>query len=270
MKKILLFITFLLINTSVFAQELPEISSDRPDQSESPDIVPLRSFQFEMGFDYNKFETDIVNGMGDISKLIIEEYETPEILIRYGLYKKLELRLATSVNITKEFDRNPETFSSSTSDFGPIVAGLKVNLNEEHEGIPSIAFLAEVGMPGLTISGSKNYFNPDLRLCFGSTLTNNFSIEYNIGVKSTSGFNSSTAGLYALSAGLDISEQTGIFAEVYGFVPFSKNKATHFIDGGITFLLKKNIQLDASGGYALNSEGTEYFLDAGVTFRLPN
>ena len=48
MKKILIIIIFLLISTSSFAQELPELSSDRPDQSESPDIVPLRNFQIEM------------------------------------------------------------------------------------------------------------------------------------------------------------------------------------------------------------------------------
>ena len=59
MKQILKYsIVFLFFNLAVFAtayaQNLPAIQLDRPDQTECPFIVPAKYFQFENGFNVEK------------------------------------------------------------------------------------------------------------------------------------------------------------------------------------------------------------------------
>ncbi|MEX1202040.1 MAG: hypothetical protein WEA59_02260, partial [Ferruginibacter sp.] len=47
-------IFFLGTTDSIFGQILPPIQTDRPDQTESPFIVPKSHFQIECGFNFEK------------------------------------------------------------------------------------------------------------------------------------------------------------------------------------------------------------------------
>lgn len=38
------------------AQEIPPIQTDRPDQTETPNLVPAKHFQLESGFNYEKVD----------------------------------------------------------------------------------------------------------------------------------------------------------------------------------------------------------------------
>ena len=50
---ILIVVSLFVLVESTFAQVEP-ISPDRPDQTESPNVIPLKSFQFEAGFVFEK------------------------------------------------------------------------------------------------------------------------------------------------------------------------------------------------------------------------
>ena len=43
-------LVFLFISAAIYAQEIEPIQADRPDQTETPAIVPIGMFQVEMGF----------------------------------------------------------------------------------------------------------------------------------------------------------------------------------------------------------------------------
>jgi hypothetical protein len=50
MKYWVLLLTFTIISTGLFSQDLPDITTDRPDQSESSSTVPKKTLQIETGF----------------------------------------------------------------------------------------------------------------------------------------------------------------------------------------------------------------------------
>ena len=79
--KVLLFI--LLISSSIYSQSIEPIQADRPDQTETPAIVPKGMFQVETGFTFQKNDA--------ISKSL----SLPTTLWKYGVNENFELRLIT-------------------------------------------------------------------------------------------------------------------------------------------------------------------------------
>jgi hypothetical protein len=83
MKQLVLAFIFWIISMSARAQEaLEKVETDRPDQTESPSIVPKGWLQFETDLSREQYSDDVL-------------YTLPTLLSRYGLLKKLELRLIT-------------------------------------------------------------------------------------------------------------------------------------------------------------------------------
>ncbi len=78
-----LMVLFSSFNCAI-AQE-DKIETDRPDETESPNIVAKKWLQFEGGFTSQK---------NDESN---REYLLPTLLTKYGLSKRIELRLITEV-----------------------------------------------------------------------------------------------------------------------------------------------------------------------------
>ena len=74
---------FLLISTSIYSQTTEPIQADRPDQTETPALVPKGMFQVETGFTFQKNDA--------LSKSL----GLPSTLWKYGVNDNFELRLIT-------------------------------------------------------------------------------------------------------------------------------------------------------------------------------
>jgi hypothetical protein len=70
-----------------------------------------------------------------------------------------------------------------------------------------------------------------------------------------------------LALGLAISDWLGSFVEYYGVVEEGATDQ-HSIDGGFTFLLNHDFQLDISAGAGLNDAAPDFFVGARVAWRL--
>ena len=102
MKKFIISLVFLIFMfAESYSQEIEDIFTDRPDQTESPDILYKNFLQFEAGINYEKDNSN----PGVKSK----NYNIPEMLIRYGLNKFTELRL--EFNFLKEEKNADGTFT---------------------------------------------------------------------------------------------------------------------------------------------------------------
>ena len=84
---LLLSSALLLLAIPATAEDPPELITDRPDQTESPNTVPLGFYQLELGATFN------VNEIGSFRN---ETLSVPETLLRIGLSDRLELRLGWS------------------------------------------------------------------------------------------------------------------------------------------------------------------------------
>ena len=88
-------LALLLTGTTIKAQEIESIFTDRPDQSESPQALYKGFIQIESGLKYQSFHND--PALTDYALAV------PEILIRYGLLKNLEVRLGMEYAYEKQF-----------------------------------------------------------------------------------------------------------------------------------------------------------------------
>ena len=77
-------------------------------------------------------------------------------------------------------------------------------------------------------------------------------------------------GLYTLALGISAFEKTGFFAEFFGDTALNgSTSAANNFDGGLTHLLRPNVQLDFAVGKGISSESLDWFFTLGVSFRLP-
>ena len=242
-----------------YAQETttPELITDRPDATESPNVVPLKHLQVESGGFYTTFTDD-----NDFQT----EFIGATTLLRYGLLERLELRLGWDfIENQNSFDGND--FDNVFSGFTPLLAGVKVAVAEEKGLLPEIGLIGHIFLP---FSAGQD-FRPettavDFRFAFAHTLNSRSSLSYNLGAQ-LGGGSDELAYIYTLSYGLSLTGKLGAYAEVYGDFP-EDSSANHLWDAGLTYLITSNVQLDATLGTSF-TEGQDLLLSGGITFRIP-
>ncbi|MFW5756057.1 MAG: transporter, partial [Tangfeifania sp.] len=107
----------------------------------------------------------------------------------------------------------------------------------------------------------------DMRLAFAHTLTETFSLSYNLGAE-WNGESAIPGYFYSVAAGIGITKSVGMFVESYGLIP-ETGQPEHLLDAGFTLLLLANLQLDISGGIGLNEHAADHFISFGLSYRLP-
>lgn len=239
-------------------QPVPELVTDRPDQTESSSVVPKKTLQLETGFVYSLDEDALTK---DISIVYLTN------LLRYGLFDNLELRLgglySSHETLSKETD-----ITQSRQGFGPLYTGFKVQITREAGLLPEIAFLAGLALP-FTANEELRPSNTagGMRFSFSHALTERFSLGYNLGAE-WDGDSPAPAYYYSVAVGFGISGKAGAYMEFFGLMP-EEEPHTHLFDAGFTYLIRPNLQLDASGGIGLQEEAMDYFLGFGFSWRLP-
>lgn len=247
MKNLILFLT-VLFPMMIISQTSETIQADRPDQTETPHIVPAGMFQLESGFSYIKNETNSSS-----------QY-LPSALWKYGINDTFELRLIT------EF-LNEEVNNNKTIGLKPIQIGCKIKISEEKGIIPKISFIGHLSIPNTASSQYKtDFYAPRFRFVMQHTLSDKFSLSYNLGGE-WDGFTAQPTFIYTLTSGFSITDKLGSYIELFGFAP-QKDKANHNFDGGFTYLINNNFMLDLSSGFGITENAPDYYVALGFSFRI--
>lgn len=240
----------------LFSQETettPDLITDRPDATESPNTVPQYHIQIETGMYYESFTE---NGIQHITN----GYNTT--LLRFGILKKLEVRAGWDFE-----EQKTENLNDVQSGFSSLLFGTKVAIIQEKGLLPTIGLLGHLYLP---FSAGADYkpetTGVDFRFSFAHTLSENSSISYNLGAEWMND-SPDAAYIYTLSYGYSFGK-LGFYAEVYGDFP-ENSKANHYVDAGLTYLICKNMQWDATIGRSF-TEGQDILLSTGISYRIPN
>jgi hypothetical protein len=249
MKKLVWIILLnITLYTKISAQNIQPIEPDRPDQTESPVIVPVKYLQMENGFAY--LYNDKLN----------KAYTYPSTLIKYGITNFFDLRLITGV-VTTQLDKEKIT------GLIPLTIGFKLNFLKEKGLIPQTAFLAHLTFPTLASAKYKlNYYAPSFKFAMQHTLSKKLTLGYNLGAL-WNGVTTKPIFLYTLTTGISLTEKLDGYIEIYGFAP-QHETAQHSTDTGLSYLLTQNISLDISGGYGITQNAPKYFMALGFSFRV--
>lgn len=255
-------IAFLLFSSVLLAfsqnDSIPELVTDRPDATESSSTVPLGSLQIESGFIFTNTKSQEVQS---------DEYNLGSTLVRYGLLENFELRVGTYYGKLTEHYESIDV-DSTFSGLGAVSGGFKVFICEEDGWIPEFSAMTEVTLRHIghrKMHPTYSYFVT--RLTASHTLSKKFSSGYNFGF-GLDGEDPDGFFIYSAVIGYSITPSIGAFVEVFG--EFDNADFPHSVlDGGLTFLIRHNLQLDVSAGISLSSQSDIYFLNTGFSWRIP-
>jgi hypothetical protein len=243
-----------------YSQE--EIETDRPDQTECASVAQPGSVQLETGFLYTNDKVEEIAGR---TEMTLFNYGTT--LLRIGVFKQTEFRLEAGQYETTDY-RN-DAGSSRIEGFSPFVIGTKIAVCEEKGILPKIAFIGHLQLPvGNEKLITKDEVLPSFSFSLAHTLSERFSLGYNLGMEWGSG-STVPVYFYTLTVGAGIAEKCEVFIETFG--DFSKGQLPQsYFDLGAGYLPRKNLKFDVSGGIALNENSADLFLSAGFSIRLPH
>ncbi|OLY93971.1 hypothetical protein BUE76_20360 [Cnuella takakiae] len=224
------------------------ISAERPSESQSPNLVSKGYLQFEAG----------IRKEGSGHDYILFH---PRSTVRYGLSKKLELRL--------ELDAADEkTYSKQEAAYGlqPIQVGFKTPLLEENAWVPKTTLLVMAGIPTLAAHAYQvPHVFPLVRLLMENKLTDNLELDYNAGTE-WDGESTNPRWMFSIEPQLNVGRHWQVFVEAYGRWQ-QGHGAEHVIDAGLGYYISRNVKLDLIAGKGLSHEAPDYFMATGISFR---
>lgn len=249
---------FLALATACQAQEAPEpeesIVTDRPDFTESAQTVPAGRAQLEGGVSFSRTGAD-------------EEQPMGELLLRLGTGSRTELR----VNVGSYLQtRGPD---GRASGFEDIALGFKLKLRDASRrhglGVPDVALLAETSLPTGARAFRENATQPEVKLCLAWDLSERVGLSSNLNYAYPSEAGErfgEPSG--SVSVSYSLAERTGAYLELFGFAPSGRGRPnTSYLNGGVTYLVTNDYQLDARAGVGLNGRSNDYFLGMGASRR---
>ena len=238
----------LFVSASIHAQKSEPIQTDRPDQTETPAIVPIGMFQIETGFTFQKNDA------------LSSTFSIPSTLWKYGVNDNFELRVITEF-ISEKIN------NQKANGFTPIYFGFKVKLSEEKGVFPKTSLIAHVGIPN---SASKQYktdfFAPDFRFTMQHSISEKMSLSYNLGAE-WDGFTTEPTFIYTLTTGYSITKNLGSYIELFGFSP-QYDKSKHNFAGGLTYLINDNFMVDLSSSAGITNNAPAHYFAFGFSFRI--
>jgi hypothetical protein len=122
---------------------------------------------------------------------------------------------------------------------------------------------------------SSGRADPSARLALARDLSPALGLGVNLGLARTSAESPSgrtrteTDAVYSVALGLGLAPRWGAFVEAFGEVGLTDGAEgpRHALDGGVTWLLRDHVQLDAFAGAGISSAADDWFAGAGLSVR---
>lgn len=239
----------IVVFLSALCLSAQEMVTDRPDQTESANIVEKGHVQVELGtlFERDEFDSNL---------------NSVATLFRLGLTSKLELRFGLDQQWLY-----PTIGEENYTGLAPVALGFKLALSEEDCWRPKLALLTTFSIPFSDYTLQSAYSGIDMRLLGEHTFSEKSGLGWNLGV-AWNGDDAFATGWYSIAYGRELLPFLGFFAEIFG--EFGPAPDMFSCDAGFTIPLKENLQLDLYGGTGLNDAASDYFIGLGLSFRLPH
>jgi hypothetical protein len=237
------------------------IDPDRPGFAESSEVVGEGRVQLETSIQWERQRDDTEHS---------RTLSTPTLL-RIGVNEALELRFETDGRTIIHASEPGSGEHSTTAGYADTSVGFKWRLADQKGNQPSLALLGEVMLPSGSGALRGKGARPALYVPAGWELDKGLSVEFmpGIGVDSDDDGRRYRFGFLALSLEKEISKQ------LHGFVELAAPqiaRAAHggtqaVIDGGFTWQVSNDAQLDVSLIHGLNKRTPDLSLAFGVSIR---
>jgi hypothetical protein len=244
---------------SVDDEEEP-LATDRPDFTEASSTVGLGRTQLEFGYTYFRDDEAGV-------ELRADSY--PELLTRVGMFAEwFEFRIAWNYAHERIVAAGLNDNVDGAED---LYLGCKLALFEQDGWLPELAIVPQMTVPTGARSFTTDEVMPGMNVLYGWDVTESLtfagSTQGNRALDETGDFFDEYA--QSLTVGVSLSEQIGMYNEVFGIFPHGavETGPEYYYNGGFTFLVNNNLQFDVRAGWGLNDRSDDFFAGAGGAIR---
>ncbi len=243
------------------AGEEEPLESDRPDITEAPTTVGLGRLQIESGYLYTHGKS------GDPTA---NSHELPQLLLRYGIAERLELRCYFD-GIVLDSRRQAHSGRLVEEDgLSDIEFGFKYAATQQDGWWPKMAVLAAVTAPAGSPNQTSGQVDPIVGYLYGWEITKRLSLDAETAATWTAESDDRYSELQqSFSLGFALTEPLHVFGEWAGLFRrhADDSRPQQYFDAGVTCLVSPNVQLDWSAGVGLTAAADRFFTGCGITMR---
>lgn len=239
----------------------PPLESDRPDFTESSATVGYGRFQVESGYTYTH------DRLGSITR---ETHDLPELLLRYGVAERLELRLAWEGWIFDHQSDGANRRVVGENGSTDLECGLKYALTKQDKWLPQSALILAITAPIGSPAFSSQQVDAEVNFCYSWEFTKRLSLNCSTGHRWTGQPGDHFSLLFqSASVEYELTKRLHVYSEWFALFPGDSldDRPQHFYDGGCTYLLTPNVQLDWRAGLGLNDAAGGFFTGCGLVIR---
>lgn len=236
---------------------LRELSTDRPDQTESPYTVDAGHFQLEMDLANYTADRDTAGG----ADLRLRAWSVAPLNLKLGLTNRIDVQLMADPCVSVRVEDRTTGLIAKASGFGDVTTRLKFNVWGNDGGDTALAVMPFVKWPlsasdlrnGKTEGGIIFILGFELPAGWGSAVMTEFDfVSDGAGGRDTEWLNSITFSH-------DLTERLGGYLEfvaVMGDAPGFKWQGQ--VDLGLTYALGPNAQLDLGCNIGVTRSAPDY------------
>lgn len=238
---------------ALLGQTSPEgpgrIVTDRPDFTESSIVVPAGSTQIESGFTWTREDKEN------------SAFGGPEVLIRFGMTERFELRLGLP-----NYNSIDSAGLPQSRGWDDLYAGFKVQLGPTRDGT-DLALIAAIFIPVGQDGIRSEAVSPEVKFCWSRDAGSGKALSGMIYVARTEvGGKRADLLQHTVSLGLPIRENVGMFIEHVLDVS-NGVRPSQLLHCGLTFQPRQNVQFDIHFGFGLSPNAPNYFVAGGYSIR---
>jgi hypothetical protein len=161
--------------------------------------------------------------------------------------------------------------TDSTDGAEDLYLGCKFAVFEQAGWLPELVILPQMTVPTGARAFTADEVMPGVNVLYGWDITEKLSVgastQGNRALDTTGDFYEEYA--QSITMGISLTERLGMYNEVFGIFPNGavETGPEYYFDGGFTYLVNNNFQLDTRAGWGLNDRSDDFFTGIGGAVR---
>jgi len=245
-------------------EEDQSIVTDRPDFTESASTVGLGRVQLEAGYTFTR---DHFGGA------TTTQHTYPEALLRIGMFADwFEFRVVESCTNSRTTAFGQTTDRANGCD--DLELGCKLFLVKQKECLPELGLILSATVPSGARTLTSDHVLPTVNFVYGWDIIPNLldaGGEFLAAGAVDADRHSYVEFAQSFTVGYKLTPQLSAFTEWYALYPHGATApdvtAQQYFDGGFTYKITPDFQVDIRVGFGLNKHSDDFFTGAGFAVR---
>ena len=258
-------IALLLCSTVLAAAAEREMSTDRPDKTESPYTVPKGMVQLESdlaALTYDKHNAESAT---------LESWTFGSLNAKFGLAENVDIQVVFDGYLNEQVKDRTTGTSLRRDGVGDLTTRLKINLWGNDGGTTALALMPFVKAPTASHGLGNDEVEGGLIIPLAVELPGGWGMgvmtEFDV-TASEDGGGHHAEFVNSVTFGHDLTERLGFYAEFWSLISAQDGPAWQgTVDVGLTFALNDSIQLDAGCNFGVTESAEDVHPFVGLSYR---